>query len=163
MTGPTYPVRGKVILGDNEIRYKLLRSHEITSDCEIGIKAASSAISGRVLYQRFKTADPWTEIFFSRQGDRLVAMLPKQPMAGKLAYKAYLSFQGKEVSLSCVGDVRGHAFLHLRRYCRPNSQARRAEICALDGGSSLCGRIHPGTSCPEIRFWGLVDGVPVGL
>jgi hypothetical protein len=100
LTGPTYPVRGKVILGDNEIRYKLLRSYEITSNCEIDIKAANPEISGRLLYQRYKTNDPWTEIPFSRQGDRLVAMLPKQPMAGKLAYKVYLSFQGKEVQLA---------------------------------------------------------------
>jgi hypothetical protein len=100
ITGPTYPVHGKVILGDAEIRYRLLRSHEITSDCEIDIKAASPEVSGRVLYQRFKTTDPWTEIPFSRQGDKLVANLPKQPMAGKLAYKVHLSFHRKEVSLT---------------------------------------------------------------
>jgi hypothetical protein len=100
LTGPTYPVRGKVTLGDAEIRYRLPRSSEITSDCEVAIRAANPGVSGRLLYKKFKTADSWAEIPFSRQGDKLVASLPKQPMAGKLAYKAFLSFQEKEISLT---------------------------------------------------------------
>lgn len=100
MTGPTYPLRGKVGFSDSEIKYRLPRSHEITSDCEVGIKALNPEITGRLFYKRFKTADPWTEIPFFRNGDRLVAYLPKQPMAGKLAYKVLLSFQEKEISLS---------------------------------------------------------------
>ncbi len=100
ITGPTYPLHGKVTLGDAEIKYKLTRSHEITSDCEISVLAPNPEVSGRILYKRFKTADAWVEVPFSRQGERLVASLPKQPMAGKLAYKAFLSFQGNEVSLT---------------------------------------------------------------
>ena len=100
ITGPTYPLRGKVILGDTEVKYKLIRSHEIASDCEIKIPAPNPEVSGRLLYKRFRTADPWVEIPFFRQGDNLVASLPKQPMAAKLAYKAFLSSQGNEVSLT---------------------------------------------------------------
>lgn len=100
ITGPTYPLHGKATLGDAEIKYRLMRSHEITSDCEISIQAPNPEVSGRLLYKRFRTADPWAEIPFSRQGDKLVANLPKQPMAGKLAYKAVLSFQGKDLSLT---------------------------------------------------------------
>jgi hypothetical protein len=100
MTGPTYPLRGRVILAGSEIKYKLLRSHEITSDCEVAVKVPSPEVSGRLAYMRFKTDDPWTEVPLGREEDRLVGRLPRQPMAGKLAYRVFLSFQGEETSLA---------------------------------------------------------------
>jgi hypothetical protein len=100
LTGPTYPVRGKVMLADAEIRYELPRSEEIAKNCEVGVRAANLRITGRLLYKRFKTADPWTEVPLARETDMLVGYLPKQPMAGKLAYKVFLSYREKETSLS---------------------------------------------------------------
>jgi hypothetical protein len=100
ITGPTYEFRGKTSLAGTEIKFKLPRSHEITSDGEISIEVNSPEIVGRLLYKRFKTSDPWTEIPLSRQGVSLVGELPKQPMAGKLAYRVLLSDREKEVSLS---------------------------------------------------------------
>jgi len=102
MTGPTYPLRGRAALAGSEIKYKLPRSHEITSDCEVAVKVPSPEVTGRLVYKRFKTADPWTEVPLAREEDRLVGRLPKQPMAGKLAYEVLLSFQGQETSL--VGE-----------------------------------------------------------
>ncbi len=100
MTGPTYPQRGKVSLSAGEVRYELPRSAEIAADCEVGVELPDSKVNGRLLFKRFKTADPWTEIEMFRQAGRLVGYLPKQPMAGKLAYKVVLSDEQKEVSLS---------------------------------------------------------------
>jgi hypothetical protein len=100
VTGPTYEFSGKMLLAGTEIKFRLPRSHEITSDCEIAIKVDNPEIVGRLLYKRFKTSDPWTEIPLSRQGELLVGDLPKQPMAGKLAYRVFLSDREKEVSLS---------------------------------------------------------------
>jgi hypothetical protein len=100
VTGPTYELRGKTSLAGTNIKFELPRSHEITSDCEIAVKVVGPEIFGRLLYKRFKTSDPWTEIPLSRRGESLVGYLPRQPMAGKLAYRVLLSDQEKEVSLS---------------------------------------------------------------
>jgi hypothetical protein len=100
LTGPTYPVRGKVMLADTVIKFELPRSEEITKDGEIAIKAPGEGIRGRLLFKRFKTADPWTEVSLQRKDDLVVGYLPKQPMAGKLAYKVFLSDPGKEISLT---------------------------------------------------------------
>jgi len=99
MTGPTYPVRGKAALTNGEVSFKLPRSAEITSDCEVSLEVPDTEVGGRLLYQRFKSGDPWTELAMIRQEKRLVGYLPKQPMAGKLAYKVVLADRGKDFSL----------------------------------------------------------------
>lgn len=117
MTGPTYPQRGKVSLSRGEVRFELPRSAEITADCEVGVEVTDPEVNGRLLFKRFKTADPWTETEMSRHAGRLVGYLPKQPMAGKLAYKVVLSDEKKEVSLSgdepVVIRFKGHTPLPL--------------------------------------------------
>jgi hypothetical protein len=100
VTGPTYEFSGKTSLANTEIKFRLPRSHEITSDCEITVRVENPEIVGRLLYKRFKTSDPWTEIPLARRGDSLAGELPKQPMAGKLAYRVLLSDREEEVSLS---------------------------------------------------------------
>ena len=105
MTGPTYPLRGKVSLNKTEISYKLLRSHESTKDYEIRIIIPDQDITGYMAYKRHKTSDPWTTLPFSRENDTLVTHLPHQPPAGKLEYKVILSHQDKEVSLSGENPV----------------------------------------------------------
>lgn len=100
MTGPTYPLRGKVVIAGTEIKFKLPRSAEISTDCKVGLGVANPDISGRLQYKRFKTDDAWTEVSMTREKDQLVGYLPRQPMAGKLAYQVILAGQGQEVSLS---------------------------------------------------------------
>ncbi len=100
LTGPTYPIKGKTMINDSEIAYKLERSHENTKDYEISINAKNEEITGYLLYKRHKTDDPWTKIPLVRREDSLVASLPKQPPAGKLEYKVILSYQMEETSLS---------------------------------------------------------------
>ena len=98
-TGPTYPVRGKAVLTNGEVRYKLPRSAEITSDCKIALEVPDVEVGGRLLHRRFRTDDPWTETAMAREETRLVGYLPKQPMAGKLAYKVILYDRGKDIAL----------------------------------------------------------------
>lgn len=100
LTGPTYPIRGKALVNDSEIAYKLLRSHESTRDYEVRIKLENEEITGRLIYKRHKTADPWIKIPLVRKEDLLVGSLPHQPPAGKLEYKVILSSKEKEISLS---------------------------------------------------------------
>ena len=100
LTGPTYPLRGKIVTAGKEIRFRLPRSHETTSDCQVAVKAAGPEISGRLQYKRHRTSDAWAEADMTRENDRLAGYLPRQPMAGKLAYRVYLKTGAEEVSLS---------------------------------------------------------------
>jgi len=112
-TGPTYPVSGKAALTNGEIRFELPRSAEMTSDREVSLEVPDPEVGGRLLFRRFNTGDPWTEAAMTRQDKRLVGYLPKQPMAGKLAYKVILSDRGKDVALKDGAPIiirfKGHA------------------------------------------------------
>ena len=100
MTGPTHPLRGKVMLNDTEIAFRLERDPETTSDHEVRVRVPEREITGTLLYKRHKTDDPWTKMTMEREDDFLAGSIPKQPSAGKMEYKIFLASQGKEISLS---------------------------------------------------------------
>lgn len=89
-TGPTYPVRGKVVLNGKEIKYKLYRTEDYGKDAEIKIVTKDDKISGSVAYKRYPTNDSWTIIEMIKKGDELVAYIPTQPPAGKIEYQLQL-------------------------------------------------------------------------
>jgi hypothetical protein len=99
-TGPSYPLRGKTEIGGNVVSWQLVRSAESIRDCEIAIPGADPGLSGYLEYRRFKTDDPWTRVDFRRDGDKIAALLPKQPPAGKLAYRVILTRDGTETPLN---------------------------------------------------------------
>jgi hypothetical protein len=103
LTGPSYPLTGKVLLGDTEIKYKLERTHETNKDYNLEIQAQAEDITGYVIYKRHKTDDPWNNVPMVRKEGSLQAKLPHQPPAGKLEYKVILAYKDKETSLS--GDM----------------------------------------------------------
>lgn len=100
VTGPTYPMRGKVELGGHEIAFELLRTHETTHDFEFKIEVPDPEIDGYLEWKRYPTQDALSQLPMTRSGDILVASLPKQPTSGKLQYKVFLSYQSQKVSLS---------------------------------------------------------------
>lgn len=89
-TGPTYPVRGKIIIQGEEIKYKLIRTWEGSTDAEITIKVVNPEIEGKYRFKRFKSHDEWTEKQMIRKGELLIATLPNQAAAGKATYEIYL-------------------------------------------------------------------------
>ena len=103
MTGPTYPMSGKITMAETEVSFKLPRSHVVTSDCEVSVSVLHSEIHGTLIYKRFKTQDVLTEQPMQRREETLVGYLPKQPAAGKLEYRVILSNQQEKVSLA--GDT----------------------------------------------------------
>jgi hypothetical protein len=105
VTGPTYPMSGKALVGSETVRFRLPRSAENVRDCEIALKVMNPGLTGHVSYKRFKTEDPWTEVAFERKGDALVAGLPKQPAAGKLAYRIFLGTGNQKASITGQGPV----------------------------------------------------------
>jgi len=105
LTGPTYPLRGKAEVGGTEVSYRLIRTHEIGPDCEIRVEVPERDIAGQLVYKRFKTDDPWTEVPMQREDGFLVGELPQQPSAGKLAYKVLLSKRTEPIALAGENPV----------------------------------------------------------
>ncbi len=102
-TGPTYPARGSVELGGQEIKLKLLRTHSITGRQPVTVVAADTAVTGTVEWRRFPTDDPWIGEQMWREGDVLTTGLPPppeplMPMAGKLEYRVTLTRGAEAVS-----------------------------------------------------------------
>lgn len=100
LTGPTQPVRGKVELAGEKIKYKLLRSYGGTDDAEISINDPTDKLQGVFTYKRYKSFDSLTSVPMTHQGGKLVAHIPHQPPAGKVEYWITLSDGTNEVRLS---------------------------------------------------------------
>lgn len=100
MTGPTNPISGKTSFEDAEIRFRLQRSHETTSDYEIRIPVPDSEVEGTLMFRRYKTQEPWTRIAMTKKEGTLRGTLPKQPPAGKLEYTVILSSGENEMPLT---------------------------------------------------------------
>ncbi|HKK11013.1 MAG TPA: hypothetical protein VJ939_09255 [Bacteroidales bacterium] len=89
-TGPTYPANGSVQIENHTIDYELLRSHGGTTDAPISIEVPDKSFNGYIEYVRYKSGDEPIKIPMKYEEGQLVAYLPNQPPAGKLAYDAYL-------------------------------------------------------------------------
>lgn len=103
MTGPTYPARGTVKVGGVDVKYRLIRTHG-SGNAEVTV-AAPQPIAGTLSWKRNKTQDPWSYVEMQRRGDLLVASLPEQPPAGKLAYRVIVQKDGERVSLGGAPHV----------------------------------------------------------
>lgn len=90
LTGPTNPVRGKVTLGGDEIRLRLLRSQGGDGDQPVVVKGIDPQVTGSVAWRRYPTKDPFVLLPMVREGGELKAALPHQPPAGKLEYQVRL-------------------------------------------------------------------------
>jgi len=90
VTGPTYDFRAKAVVDGSEMRFRLPRSAETTSDSGI-VLSVPAPTEGYLEFKRYKTDDAWTQVPFVRDGDNLTASLPRQPSAGKLAYRVFLA------------------------------------------------------------------------
>ena len=95
MTGPTYPLRGRVVLGGQRLALRLARSHGGPGDQPIRVLTPDTAITGSVQWKRYSSADAWDTLPLVRHGDTLVAALPHEPPAGKLAYQLRLARGGE--------------------------------------------------------------------
>jgi hypothetical protein len=105
ITGPTYPVDGEIIVGEELIEYKLDRTHGGDSDHPIEMSVKDKTICGELYWKRYKTNDEWTSIEMVRKNGKLVAYLPHQPPAGKLIYRIILQKDNYVVKLPAKGEV----------------------------------------------------------
>lgn len=108
-TGPTYLKKVEVELAGKEYKFKLLRSNEIGTACNIQLPIEDKEVTAKIYYKRYKTNDELTVVDMQRkpshkkaffgEGDEievLTATLPEQPSAGKIQYYIELS-KGNEV------------------------------------------------------------------
>lgn len=90
MTGPTYPTRGSVTLGGQDLTLRLTRTHAGPGSQPVTVIAADRSIEGEVAWRRYPTQDAWQMLPLVRTDDRLETALPHQPVAGKLEYQVHL-------------------------------------------------------------------------
>lgn len=98
MTGPTYPVSGKVSIDGKEIKYKLIRTYDGTDGALVMIEVPDTAVRAKIMYRRFSSNDPWTDTVMTRNGNDLQIHLPQLEAAGKIMYQVTL-LKGSESRL----------------------------------------------------------------
>jgi len=148
-TGPTYPVRGTVVLGGQDVALKLLRTHSITGRMPVAVAVADSTVTGAVEWRRYPTQDPWRTEPMTRTGSALGAVLPPaadalMPMAGKLEYRVTLvrgaeqaAFPAQPAVARFKGDVPAWVLIpHVACMFFGMLFAMRALFAAIGGGDT---------------------------
>ena len=100
-SGPTYPVKGVVDVGGQEVAFKLPRSHAGPGDAEIRLPDVDPLLSGTLEFRRYRSNDEWQRVALECTGDGFVGHIPHQPAAGKVMYRLYLTTApGSRVALT---------------------------------------------------------------
>ncbi|MEM7415139.1 MAG: hypothetical protein AAF389_06570 [Gemmatimonadota bacterium] len=108
-TGPTYPLRGEIVVGTEAYRYALVRSQETTAEARVAMPKPGDGSSATITYRRFPTNDEFTTIPLveevGEEGPELAAYLPIQAAAGKIEYNVEVQTADGTVQIpEGVGD-----------------------------------------------------------
>lgn len=99
-TGPTYDYESETVIDGRSVSYSLTRSAETTGDTRV---ALPSSLAGEgtafLIFKRYPTDDPYARIRMETEGDEIVAHMPRQPAAGKLAYFIEITSEGTTKTL----------------------------------------------------------------
>ena len=96
LTGPTYPVSGKILINEKNVAYSFNRSHGGESDHPVIIETGDPLVTGIIKWKRFKTQDAWQFVEMQNEDGRISGNLPHQPPAGKLEYRVILKTDAEE-------------------------------------------------------------------
>jgi hypothetical protein len=80
-----------VVIGGEEVRYRLARSQETTSDQIVRIYVPDTAVGGDIRWRRYPSSEEYKTIPLARNGEQLEGALPRQPPGGKLEYQVRLT------------------------------------------------------------------------
>ncbi len=105
MTGPTYPVRGHAEIGGQEVKYKLIRSYDLSDGARVTVVVPDTSVKGELKLRRFKSLDSWQTQVMVRHGDTLIGTLPHQAPAGKVMYDVTLVKGSQRVLLNAQPAV----------------------------------------------------------
>lgn len=98
VTGPLYPISGKINFDGKEISYKLERSQETVKNYQIEIETGDEAISGILYWKKYNSGNNFTAVPMT--GDKkLSAELPVQKRLEKLDYYVQLSKNDETIIL----------------------------------------------------------------
>ena len=112
-TGPTYPFKTEVNTGIQKFPIEFKRSHAGLTDCPVVLQIPDINVKGVLSYRKYPTNDVMTKVDLKREGEKLTALLPNQPPAGKIEYRVDLEKDGspllfgngKPVVIRFRGDV----------------------------------------------------------
>jgi hypothetical protein len=85
-TGPTYPKQVSVTLNNSVYKLKLTRSIALDENSEVRLKIKDQSVHARLYFKRFNTNEEYQTSEFFNDKEGLFALLPPQPVAGKLQY-----------------------------------------------------------------------------
>lgn len=86
LTGPTYPLRGDVLVGETVLHYTMERSYSSSMDAPVFVEVPDSGFSGVVRWKYRGTDGPWNEIPMVFVGGTVRAEIPTQVPLTKLDY-----------------------------------------------------------------------------
>jgi hypothetical protein len=93
-TGPSYPMRGTVVVENIPVKYSLIRTYDGDDNAPVKILIADTSVGGELKLKRYKSYDDWSLVTMIREGDQLTGYIPHQPMAGKVMYHVRLTKNG---------------------------------------------------------------------
>lgn len=96
---PFNPLKTVVDTGLQKIRLELPRSHVGFDDCKLILPIGDIRVSGYLQYRKYPGEEAFEQLAFAREGDRLIAALPHQPVAEKIEYFVFLEREGKALSI----------------------------------------------------------------
>lgn len=98
-TGPTYPFETTVSFNEKAYDLEFIRSGSISKDAEVFLEIDDPEVVATLSYRKYPTSEPFESVKFIRHGEKLIAHLPKQPMAGKLDYFVDIEKGNQKVSI----------------------------------------------------------------
>ena len=96
----TYPLVIEVNTGKQRLQCELKRSYSGKSDCPVILPIGDILVSGYILYRNYPSETITSRIDFNREGDKLIAKLPKQPLSGKLEYRVFFEREGTSINVN---------------------------------------------------------------
>jgi hypothetical protein len=105
ISGPTYPVDGKIQFAGETIQYSFDRSHGGEGDHPVELNVDDVTICAELYWKRYKTNDNWKSVVMTKQDGKMFAYLPHQTPAGKLIYNVMIQKDREIVTLPENGEV----------------------------------------------------------
>ncbi|MBN2681349.1 MAG: hypothetical protein JXR58_02465 [Bacteroidales bacterium] len=112
-TGPTYPRKINVEINGKTEKIKFPRSWAGEKDFKLEINDIKGLTEAKVWFKRYPSNDEFASLTMTKEDENLIAYLPLQPQAGKLAYylelksdkKSYFVAKEEPIVIRFRGDV----------------------------------------------------------